>query len=63
MWTLVIWTVVAVQGTGTGNHMMQEYRDWRPVVSNIQNEAACHKAAKQLGYTSEKQYRCISQLG
>lgn len=60
MWTLVIWTVIAIHGKGgVTNHDSTVYRDWRPI-AQTQSAESCHKAARQLGFTSEKQYRCIS---
>ena len=62
---LVIWTIVAVQGTGTGNHNMHRERDWRPIgeFHNVPDagktaQQMCEDAARQLGLKSDA-YRCV----
>jgi hypothetical protein len=66
---LVIWTVVAVQGQGTGNYNMHRERDWRPI-GEFQREEGhigpsyktalemCEAAARQLNLKPET-YRCV----
>lgn len=62
---LVIWTIVAVQGTGTGNHNMHRDLDWRPIgeFHNAPDAGKnalqmCTDAARQLGLKYEN-YRCL----
>jgi hypothetical protein len=62
---LVIWTIVAVQGTGTGNYNMVKDRDWRPIGefynspdSGKNARQMCEDAARELGRAAGT-YRCI----
>lgn len=60
MYTLVIWTVIAVHGFGgSGNFETKVFKDWRPI-AQMQSLEACSKAARDLGYNDNKNYRCIS---
>ena len=63
---LVIWTVVAVQGQGTGNYIMHRERDWRPIGEfhmdtwerKYTAREMCEEAARQLALKPEN-YRCV----
>jgi hypothetical protein len=62
---LVIWTVVAIQGTGTGNYIIQKEHDWRPIGEFYNSPDAgktaqqmCEEAARQLAISVDK-YRCV----
>lgn len=55
---LVIWTVVAIHGSGAGN-TYDVRRDWREL-GVFYTEAACQAAAKNLGRKPDT-YRCVSQ--
>lgn len=66
---LVIWTVVAIQGQGTGNYNMYREHDWRPIgvfqkdTTQGFNAGAsglerCEEAARQLNIKADK-YRCV----
>ena len=66
---LVIWTVVAIQGQGSGNYNMHREHDWRPIGEFHLEQGRsggdyktalqiCEEAARQLNLKPEK-YRCI----
>ena len=66
---LVIWTVVAIQGQGTGNYNMHREHDWRPIGEfHLEQghigqgyrtaEQMCEDAARQLALKPER-YRCL----
>lgn len=64
---LVIWTVVAIQGQGTGNYILHRDRDWRPIGEfhldhgRLGGKTAlemCEEGARQLGLKPEN-YRCV----
>jgi hypothetical protein len=67
IYILVIWTVVAIQGQGTGNYNMHRERDWRPIGEFHMEEGRmnkktakemCEEAARQLALKPEN-YRCV----
>jgi hypothetical protein len=64
---LVIWTVVAIQGQGTGNYILHRDRDWRPIGEfhldhgRLGGKTAlemCEEAARQLNLNPDR-YRCV----
>lgn len=63
---LMIWTVVAMHGTGSSNMYTKYERDWRPLGEFHQDnwerkydaKEACERAARELALKSE-QYRCV----
>ena len=54
-YALIIWTVV---GLTSGSSGATAVRDWRPLTQHVSAQS-CEDAAKQLGYTSSANYRCI----
>lgn len=54
--SLVIWTVVAASGSQYGTQT--KAYGWRELIQT-KDEQLCHEAARKLGYTDQKEYRCL----
>lgn len=50
---LIVWAIVA------GDRHLA-YRDWKPL-GEFSSVAACHEAARQLGYINNDKYRCVTK--
>ena len=50
---LIVWAIVA------GDRHLA-YRDWKPL-GEFSSVAACHEAARQLGYINNDKYRCVAK--
>ncbi len=61
MWTLLVLSIIA----GDGRYPDHAIYDWRPMVTNLQSEQACKRAAKKLEYPGKRilVYRCIGPEG
>lgn len=62
IYTLYIWTIVAMSGNGCHNCQVKEY-DWRPIgeyhqFAGVSPKDKCEQAAKELDLKAER-YRCV----
>lgn len=55
--SLVIWTVVAAS-VPYGSNKPVEVKGWREL-TQTKDEVMCHEAARKLGLTDQKEYRCL----